>query len=244
MKISSVNVQNRYKQKNYVGIDNGLNINELLVNYLVENNIDVAGTQELVPSCIPEITQKLNNYKIVGDTRFKGLFAKIRKRYNETTSIIAKEKIVFTETIHLPWFPSTLPRIATICVLKTKNDGQLCFINTHLDFLLSSVQKRQLAFLKKIIQKYQVMYPIILTGDFNMNLDDKKFVKFINELEDIGIIRVPINEKTFRDYENNSPIDHIFVSNNFEIVDYKVVKEDKYNFADHYPIECVIKKRS
>ena len=59
MKISSVNVQNRYKQKNYCGIDNGTNINDLFIKYLNEHNIDIAGTQELVPNCISDIKTKL-----------------------------------------------------------------------------------------------------------------------------------------------------------------------------------------
>ena len=64
MKISSVNVQNRYMQKNYRGIDNGINVNEIFIKYLIEHDIDIVGTQELVPNCISEIKNKLDNYKI------------------------------------------------------------------------------------------------------------------------------------------------------------------------------------
>lgn len=243
MKVSSVNVQNRYKQKKYSGIDNEINISEMFTRYLVERNVDIAGTQELVPNFISRIDTRIENYSIVGDTRFKGLKSKIMKKYNETNSIISKEKIIYTKTFHLPWFPSTLPRIVTVSILETKSDGQICFLNTHLDFLFDFVKHRQLNALKRIILKYKEIYPLVLTGDFNMDLDDLKFVKFINDLEQIGIVRVPILERTYRYYKKNSPIDHIFISDDLEIQCFEVVKDPKYNFSDHYPVECIIKKK-
>ena len=243
MIISSVNVQNRYKQNNYNGIENGINVNELLKDYLTRRNIDVAGTQELVPNCIENLRQILPDYEIVGDTRFQGLSSRIMKNFNETNSILSKEKVLSTITKKLPWLPSTLPRIATIAILDTKNEGKICFINTHLDFLIENVKCRQLKELKKIILEYKSKYPVIITGDFNLDLENLKFLEYIESLEKEGVKRVPILDKTYRNYDKNSPIDHIFISNNLDATSYEIVKDEEYTFSDHYPILCKINRK-
>ncbi|MBD9098852.1 hypothetical protein EGP98_04595, partial [bacterium] len=79
--------------------------------------------------------------------------------------------------------------------------------------------------------------PIILTGDFNMTINNLLFKEFINELEKIGIKRVNVLEKTYKTHSKNNAIDHIFVSKKMNILKYKVIKDDKYkDFSDHYPI--------
>ena len=243
MLVSSVNVQNRYKQANYSGLDNGININELFKNYIINKQIDIAGTQELVPNCIKALKQLLPDYQIVGDTRFQGLSSRLMKRSNESNSIITREKVLSTETRKLPWLPSTLPRIATIAILDTKSIERICFINTHLDFLINNVKYKQLKELRKIILEYKEKYPVIITGDFNLDLENGRFTEYIKLLETEGILRAPIFNKTYINQDNDSPIDHIFVSNDLCIDSCEIVKEEEYKFSDHYPVLCKISRK-
>ena len=73
-------------------------------------------------------------------------------------------------------------------------------------------------------------------GDFNLDLGDELFINFINKLESIGIKRVPMNEKTNASkYSEESAIDHVFVSNEFKILDYGTY-DDLTNITDHKAI--------
>lgn len=183
---------------------------------------------------IKDIYSELKEYEICGDYRYKKtLLSKIPylKEYNESNSIITKSKIITCKTIYLPFIPSYIPRIATI-ILSSYNDIIFCSINTHLDFLLKSVQKRQLSFLEKIIKEYSNKYPTIVTGDFNMEVSDKNLSNFINNLEELGLIRVPINESTHKSYK--TAIDHIFISKSFKIEKFGLIEsEDLEKITDH-----------
>lgn len=80
-----------------------------------------------------------SDYKIVGNYRF-GMNVLIKNiellnRFNESNAIITNQKITDSKTIKLPWFSSTLPRIAQLVFIKNKDLGKFVLINTHLDFL-------------------------------------------------------------------------------------------------------------
>ena len=74
-----------------------------------------------------------------------------------------------------------------------------------------------------------------------MDITDKVFSNFVNELERIGIKRIPISNKTHK-HVIDEAIDHIFVSNDFDIISYEIIKEDR--FSDHYPVVATIKKNN
>ena len=175
-----------------------------------------------------------SNYKIVGNYRF-GMSVLVKNiellnRFNESNAIITNQKIIDSETIKLPWFSSTLPRIAQLAFIENKDLGKFVFINTHLDFLKKRVQAKQLNKLKEVISKIE--YPIILCGDFNLDTNDLIFKNFIDYLDSIGIKRVSIDKPTYKGIDEKNIIDHIFVSKKFECKSFKVVKTNN-DFSDH-----------
>lgn len=111
-------------------------------------------------------------------------------------------------------------------------------INTHLDYQIPSIQIRQLQALKKIIAKYSRQYPIILTGDFNMEIEDKNFKSFISDIKDNNMKRVEINESTWYDKNGNGKtLDHIFLPEawniqNAGIIDLKGTSDHKGIFVE------------
>ena len=107
-------------------------------------------------------------------------------------------------------------------------------MNTHLSAYNKISKKRQVKYLLKLIKK--IKYPIILTGDFNMNIKSDVLNYFINELKKLNIKHLDIKGRTFKKSKYNMPIDHIFVSNNLNIKNIEVIKDDTLNFSDHYPI--------
>jgi endonuclease/exonuclease/phosphatase family metal-dependent hydrolase len=131
--------------------------------------------------------------------------------------------------------PNVIPRILTKAYIDTKEFGLITFYNTHLSVKNDKVKKKQLNSILDNIKKET--NPVILTGDFNMTINNPLFKEFINELEKIGIKRVNVLEKTYKTHSKNNAIDHIFVSKKMNILKYKVIKDDKYkDFSDHYPI--------
>ena len=139
--IATFNVQNKYKLKDYSGIDS-------------------------YGDHVKELVEFINNkYKIVGKYRFTwlGNLIPIIKKYNETNSIITNKKILNVKTIHLPFFPR-LPRIVTMLYIKV-NNKKLRVINTHLEHRKKSIRAKQLIRIINILKKDSI--DTILIGDFN-----------------------------------------------------------------------------
>lgn len=258
--IGTMNIQNKYKITDYDGLDEKGNDNaELLKRFLIENNLDILGTQELVREFIDRITDTIKpTYKIYGNYRF-GSSKIVKKieffdRFNESVSIITKHPVLKTKTITLPWIPKTpkdivksikvrslRPRVATMILVDIPHFGKVNFINTHLDHKMSIIQIRQMNYLYDLIKKSK--YPVILTGDFNMTMNFPRFRKFVDNLKQIGYKRVPNNQLTWKKQKDKLPIDHIFIPNDWKIEEVEVLKEKYLNhFSDHYPFLVKISK--
>lgn len=224
MKICTFNIKNNY---NHYQKEKAKDI----VDFINRNKIDILCTQELFDTCENDITKYLckTNYKIYGKYRFK---SKLLRKINESASIITNQKVLLDENYHLPHLPSLLKRVVTKVVIDTKEFGKISIINTHLDYQFEFAKKRQLKCLLKIINKEKL--PIILTGDFNLKNNNSIFNKFVEDLEKLGIKRVPINEKTLKQSKYKRAIDHIFISDKFELKEVDVIKE--LEISDHYPV--------
>lgn len=237
LKIGSLNIQNIKPNRLCQNID-------IIINTINSENYDILGTQELTKKLTKKIKQNLTNYKIYGKYRFTNcplinLIPEISD-YNENNSILTKLEVIKTKTIRLPWSFETVPRIATIAIIKTRNKKELCFINTHLDYRHKSAKTKQLLRLPKIITKYLKDYPVILTGDFNSSIGQPHFDNFVNELKLLGVNRVEINKPTHRTHKVS--IDHIFISKDFEVIKSDVVEDTLMNeVTDHYGIYALIK---
>lgn len=259
--VGTMNIQNKYKITEYDGMDDKGNDNAQLLNrFLVENNIDAIGTQELVRDFIKRIINTIRpNYKITGNYRFgsSNIVQKINffDRFNETASIITKHKIIKTKTYTLPWIPhhpkdliasikkaSLRPRVVTSALIEIPNFGKINFVNTHLEHKISIIQIRQMNYIQKIIEKSK--YPVILTGDFNMTTNIPRFKMFIDNMSQIGYKRVPNKKMTWKYQKDKLPIDHIFIPNDW-VVEAVSVLQDEYlnNFSDHYPLLVKISKK-
>lgn len=197
-------------------------------------NFDLLGTQELTIRYVNEIVSKLKEYKFYGNYRYGRVLAKIP--YNENNNIITNRNVLSEKTVWLPWIAnniadlhgsitkmSIMPRIATIVILEDEENKKICMINTHLDYQIPSIQIRQLEALKKIINKYGREYPIILTGDFNMELGDPKFDSFVADVKDT-LQHADIKGKTwFGNNGKESAVDHIFVPSDWKIEDAGII---------------------
>lgn len=203
----------------------------IIINYLLDNNIDILNLQELYSSCEKDLLPYLikNNYTNNGRYRYN---LKLFNRINEKNPIITNKKVIYQKTYHLPFIPSLLKRIVTKVVIECSPAKQITILNTHLDFKYDFVKKRQLKKILNLIKKEK--NPIILTGDFNLKNNKQIFNDFVKSLEELNIYRVKLNEKTLKHSQYNRAIDHIFLSDNFNIISKEVIKD--LSISDHYPL--------
>lgn len=137
---------------------------------------------------------------------------------------------------------SIMPRIATIVVSEDEEHRKVCMINTHLDYQVPSIQARQLKALKKVIEKYSQLYDIILTGDFNMEMGDKNFRLFVNDMKD-KLQHVDINGATFHGVNGEETmVDHIFIPKPWQVENAEII--DLKGTSDHDAICVNIKRKS
>lgn len=264
IRIGTLNVQNN-KTNRTGGINSsGSDNTEILGNFIENNDFYFLGAQEIVRVFSKKLLSKSNRYKIYGGYRYgdSKLVQKVGflNDFNESNPIITKGKVLTTKTNLLPWFPnnpidlfkaikhgSIMPRIITSAEIEDNEVGKITILNTHLDYQLESVQKRQLKSILKMIKIIIKENPnIVLTGDFNMELNvDSHFDEFINELDKLGLKRVEINNKTNAEkFVNKTAIDHIFIPKKWIIEKAGIIDDENLkSVTDHKGIYADVKIR-
>lgn len=236
MRIASFNIKHRLLNKNNY-------LSNEVYKVILDNNIDVLCTQEIPKSLAKSFQKVINGYNVVGDSRYRRYLKHLP--YDEKNPIIAKNEILKTRTVryknkvknikeffrYLKNIP-ILPRIATIAIIKVNNKKDICIINTHLDYKLSIIQKKQLNELLELIEEYKTSYDIVLTGDFNMDEKDKHFSDFIDTLKIGNISKVNVEGFTWRSKKGKEEVlDYIFVSDNLSVKSFGIIKSN--NLSDH-----------
>lgn len=263
-RIGTLNCQNNKINRNGGIKDSGLDTAKILADHIQNKEYLCFNTQELTRVFSNRIQEYLSHYKLYGSPRYgdSNLVRKLKMidDWNETNAIIAnnKERILGNETVHLPFISrnpiglvksvlkgSIMPRIVTITYMNDKIIGDLAIMNTHLDYQTPNVQKNQLKNLLKFIKIIQEVIPqnIVLTGDFNMEIDNPLFDDFINKLDKLGLKRIEENRKTNADkFPNKSAIDHMFIPNKWIVEEYGLIEGDEISeITDHKGIYANVK---
>ena len=223
LRISSFNIQNNYNNYN-------INKTKEIINYLKNNNIDILGLQEVFYLCDKDICKKIDSkYNYYGKYRF---YSKLLLRHiNEMTPIITNKKVIEKKIYRLPFLPSLTKRILTKVVIEYEGK-RISIYNTHLEVRNLKVKERQLKKIYNLIKKDNNL--IILMGDFNLKNNKEIFNDFEDLLKEKGLYRVEFNHKTLKISKYKREIDHIFLSNDFKLIDKKVIED--LSISDHYPV--------
>lgn len=252
IKIGTINLKNDEINRNGGLRSDGINNAMVVADHIIDEKFDILGTQEMTKTFANSIINHLEGYKLFGGYRYgNNIFSRnirLLKMFNENNNIITNKKVIKHKTKVLPMIPSKfkdlkyilknkifMPRILTIVLIKI-NDYVICTMNTHLSYKAPSLQSRQLKYLLKKIKKYQKSYPIILTGDFNMEIGNKEFDEFNQKLKQLNIKRININDKTNSNkFKNKTAIDHIYIPSNWKIIDKGInYLEDVTDHAEVY----------
>ncbi|RIV32768.1 endonuclease/exonuclease/phosphatase family protein [Flagellimonas lutimaris] len=233
------------------------NRKEFLISQLNFYNPDVFGVQEGLIHQVKEIDQGLEDYAYFGVGRDYG-----DERGEHTAVLYNKQrlKLLNQSTFWLSLTPdkpskgwdAALPRTCTYGVFESKNDGtKFMVFNTHFDHVgVKAREESSKLILEKIKELNTENYPVVLTGDFNLESNSPGMQVILGDMKDTHIAagKNAFGPKgTFNGFEFTKPverrIDYIFVSDKFQVLKSAILsdsKDCKYP-SDHLPVFARLK---
>lgn len=210
---------------------------------------DSFGVQEANPDWLKQLDEKLGDkYARVGEPRDSSK----NSEYSCVYYLKDRYELLDSGTIWLSKTPevaaskdfgSSYPRICTWATLKNIETGlTYTHVNTHLDHLLESTRQKQAQVLMNKVEQLAESYPVVCTGDFNMN-EGKAAYKLITEkMNDSRLVANQTEQgKTYHNYGrgdilHTSAIDFIFVQKDMQVERYKIIDNMVNNMylSDHY----------
>ena len=231
------------------GINMWDNRKEGIVSLIKEENVDILGIQEALPSQIEYLSKQLDDYSMIGEGRDGGNNGEYSAIYYKSK----KMKLIETETFWLsetPEIPSigwdaAINRISTLGLFKMVNSSMDVLVyNSHFDHLGKIAREKSAVLILNHIKEnnYQNM-PLIVMGDFNANPDELPIELLSEELNDsfkILPIENPIGTYNGFNLDSNllDRIDYIFTKN-IKITNYKHLDRKLSSGlwpSDHLPI--------
>lgn len=220
-------------------------------------DIDIVGTQEVLPNQMQDLRDRLPEYTALGVGRedgvnkgeYSALFYK-KDKFKEIKSGTFWLSETPEEAGSMGW-DAACTRVATWAFLEDIATSKRVFaINTHLDHV--GVQARINGVTLMLERAHEIAgdLPVILTGDFNAEPTSDVIKHVISETTPNNLVSSRDIAKTkndaagtFHDFgripeDKREYIDYIFVSKGTEVVEYKVT-EEKINdvfISDHTPV--------
>lgn len=222
-------------------------------------NCDIIGVQEVTNKMYGDIISNIKNYNIIGSARSKKLFSERNNLFIEKKHTILEHNTFWLskspDKVGSQIWYSLYPRICTTAVVELRNDEKVRVYNTHLDCLLPQARDFGLKKLGQFIEKNrkEENLPVIVMGDFNATPNSTIIKKFAageyntNRFVAVQEVKKELYSKStmssFKGKEKGMHIDYIFVSEDLEIVDVDIIKDntDGQYPSDHYPLIADIK---
>ena len=233
------------------------NRKDFLISQLNFYNPDVFGIQEGLIHQVKEIDEGLQDYAYFGVGRDHG------DERGEHTAVFYNTKrvrLLEQSTFWLSLTPekpskgwdAALPRTCTYGIFQNKSDGSKFMVfNTHFDHVgVKAREESSKLILEKIKELNTEDYPVVVTGDFNLESDSPGVQVILKEMADTHIAAGANAfgpEGTFNGFEFNKPverrIDYIFVSDDFEVLKSAILSdsEDTRYPSDHLPVFARLK---
>lgn len=223
------------------------------VSMLREYMPDIFGLQEALDYQVSYLQNNLPEYSNIGVGRDDGKAKGERMAIfynNETVSLEDWGTYWLSETPDVPskGWDASYPRCATWALMTMKESGQRFFyVNTHLDHRGAVAQKKGL---ELIVEKIAAMnpdgFPMILTGDFNVEPDNPVLDELDTKMKSAkASAEVSDRIATFNGWGTRAiTVDYIYHSGFSVCPEYKTITR-QYNevpyISDHYPIMARLK---
>jgi endonuclease/exonuclease/phosphatase family metal-dependent hydrolase len=251
----------------YGSADDGYNHwtarNEVLFDVIAGHAVDVIGLQEAMDFQVNEISQALPQYAVYSAGRDDG------KKGGESCAILyRKDRFKFADSgtfwfSNTPWevgskhWGNDYPRICSWVRLIDKTGGKGFYVyNVHLDHVSQPSREKSARLLAKRISLRPVKDPVIVMGDFNMDMGnpgmmylqkvgyDTPYERLISTWVSVHPHDEPVGTSHgFNGGSGRAMIDHILVEESTAVlkadVDQRAL-EGRYP-SDHYPVTAQVK---
>ncbi len=251
--VMSYNIKLDYPKE---GKNSWENRQEFLTNQIKFYEPDVLGVQEAMPNQMRAMDSLLVEYSFVGvgrdDGKDKGEYSAIFYK-NKNLEVIQSGTFWLSDSpkeVSMGW-DAVCNRICTYALFEDIDSKKKFWaFNTHFDHVGKEARKNSATLIiEKIKELNSENYPIVLTGDFNMEPDHESIKYIKTELKDSkDIADLDFGpEGTFNGFHFDKPvtrrIDFAFVSENVEVSKYAVLSDnwDLRYPSDHMPVFIRIK---
>ena len=242
---------------------------ELAAQLIRMSGASIIGVQELTSYMREDVEALLQGeYSVMGFGRFYG----IREDQDEHTDIIVKDQDVSVSYCKTFWlskqperygsraYYSFFPRICTVVEATIKATGQrIRVFNTHFDHICGLARNLGVRIILEYMEKFNQADPLptILMGDFNAKFGSRPIQILRNNLHPHPHVHLTDVYKSFSPEQitntlhffsnkpkvGKSPIDYIFVSDEFEVVESHIfTKEINGGYpSDHFPLIATLR---
>lgn len=216
------------------------------------HQFDIVGTQEGLRNQLDDLQTSLPEYTFYGigrdDGHSKGEHSAIFYKKDKFT-VIDSGDFWLSEHPEKPGFgwDAKINRICSWLKLKEKSSKKPFYVfNVHYDHRGMEARRESSKLIIQKIKEITKGQPVILTGDFNGNHQSEwyTYINTSNLLKDVlmQVDKPYTNNGSFNGFQDHNPsneiIDHIFVTNNFNVKRYGILTDSyhgKYP-SDHFPV--------
>jgi endonuclease/exonuclease/phosphatase family metal-dependent hydrolase len=226
---------------------------ERVAQYLIDNEIDICGMQEVTNGQLEYLRKSLPQYDYVGVGRTDG------KKKGEATPVfyrkdrfkaLDKGNFWLSETpdvVGSKGWDAALERVASWVKLKDKKTGKVFMaVNTHFDHVGKVARRESAKLIMKKIQEIVGDKPAVVTGDFNVNESDEAYKTMVTSDFKMNDAYHMTDNKTGTNGtwhafcqippSKMEKIDFIFITPNIKTTHTHIEKENKdRQLSDHNP---------
>lgn len=226
---------------------------ERVVKYLLDNQIDICGMQEVTAEQFDYLRANLKKYDCVGVGRTDG------DRKGEATPVffrkdkykaLDKGNFWLSETpdvVGSKGWDAALERVASWVKLKDKKTGRIFMaVNTHLDHVGKVARRESAKLIMRKIQEIVGDNPAVVTGDFNVTEQDEAYTTMVtNEFKMNDAYHMTQNNTgvafTWHDFcripaDKAEKIDYIFITPTIKVSHTHIEPTHKEaQLTDHNP---------
>jgi endonuclease/exonuclease/phosphatase family metal-dependent hydrolase len=231
---------------------------EVMFNMVRFYDFDIFGVQEALSNQMDDLENNLQGYAYVGNGRDDG------KRKGEYSAIFYKTDRFKVLNHGMFWLSPTdltkpnvgwdaaLPRVCTWANFEDKKTGLKFFhFNTHFDHKGVQARKESARLILAKIKELAGTAPVLLTGDLNVSQENESYhlIATSGFLKDSRVhAKIKLGDNTtfngFRDRLTNrdSRIDHIFLSDRFDVLKYGILTNSSLGHypSDHFPVMVTV----
>ena len=226
---------------------------ERVYKYLLDNEIDICGMQEVTNKQYKYLRKKLTGYDHVGVGRTNGkkrgeaspvFYRKDRFKALDKGNFWLSEK---PDVVGSKGWDAALERVASWVKLKDKKTGRIFMaVNTHFDHKGKIARRESAKLIMRKIQEIVGDNPAVVTGDFNVTEQDEAYTTMVtNDFKMYDAYHMTENntgEKyTFHNFcripaDKAEKIDFIFITPNVKVIHTHIEQPNKEcQLSDHNP---------